>query len=161
MTREPDARSDASARSAGNEQRRPWRNQKVVLGVSGGIAAYKSVQLARDLTQLGAAVDVILTRSASEFVGAVTFEALTGRQVYTQLVAAGSALDHIRLAREADVVCVAPATATATIFWPLPLLSSRICRFDARQPHRVRGHGGRHPGVTSHNYETLLHGVRT
>jgi phosphopantothenoylcysteine decarboxylase/phosphopantothenate--cysteine ligase len=82
-----------------------------VLGVSGGIAAYKSVQIARDLTQLGSAVDVVLTRSASEFVGAVTFEAVTGRPVHTELVAAGSALDHIRLARDADVICVAPATA--------------------------------------------------
>ena len=82
-----------------------------MLGVSGGIAAYKSVQIARDLTQLGAEVDVVLTRSATEFVGAVTFEALTGRPVHTQLVAAGTALDHIRLARQADVVCIAPATA--------------------------------------------------
>jgi phosphopantothenoylcysteine decarboxylase / phosphopantothenate---cysteine ligase len=83
----------------------------VVLGVAGGIAAYKSVQLARDLTQLGALVDVILTRAATEFVGGITFEALTGRPVHHELVAEGTALDHIRLAREADVVCVAPATA--------------------------------------------------
>jgi phosphopantothenoylcysteine decarboxylase / phosphopantothenate---cysteine ligase len=83
----------------------------VVLGVTGGIAAYKSVQLARDLTQLGAVVDVILTRAATEFVGGITFEALTGRPVHYDLIAEGSALDHISLAREADVVCVAPATA--------------------------------------------------
>jgi phosphopantothenoylcysteine decarboxylase/phosphopantothenate--cysteine ligase len=82
-----------------------------VLGVSGGIAAYKSVQLARDLTQLGCAVDVVLTRAAAEFVGPVTFEALTGRPVHTELIAAGTALDHIRLAREADLICIAPATA--------------------------------------------------
>jgi phosphopantothenoylcysteine decarboxylase/phosphopantothenate--cysteine ligase len=94
-----DPRSSASARLSGYEQRRPWRNRRIVLGVSGGIAAYKSVQLARDLTQLGASVDVILTRSATEFVGAVTFEALTGRPVYTQLVATGSALDHPARAR--------------------------------------------------------------
>ena len=91
--------------------RRPWQGRKVLLGVAGGIAAYKSVQIARDLTQLGAVVDVVLTRSAREFVGPVTFEALTGRPVYTDLIAEGKALDHIRLAREADVVCVAPATA--------------------------------------------------
>jgi phosphopantothenoylcysteine decarboxylase/phosphopantothenate--cysteine ligase len=83
----------------------------VVLGVAGGIAAYKSIQLARDLTQFGALVDVIMTRAAAEFVGAITFEALTGRAVYSQLIAERAALDHIRLAREADVVCVAPATA--------------------------------------------------
>jgi phosphopantothenoylcysteine decarboxylase/phosphopantothenate--cysteine ligase len=111
VTTEPDARGRESARPSGIEPRRPWSGRRIALGVSGGIAAYKSVQLARDLTQLGAVVDVILTRSASEFVGAITFEALTGRPVHTTLVATGSALDHIRLARESDVVCVAPATA--------------------------------------------------
>ncbi|MGQ0650028.1 MAG: bifunctional phosphopantothenoylcysteine decarboxylase/phosphopantothenate--cysteine ligase CoaBC [Gemmatimonadaceae bacterium] len=75
------------------------------------MASYKSASLARQLTQDGAEVDVILTRSAQEFVGAVTFEALTGRPVHTALVSAGHALDHIRLARAAHVVAVAPATA--------------------------------------------------
>lgn len=56
-------------------------------------------------------MDVVLTRSAQEFVGAVTFEALTGRRVYTDLVAAGHALDHIKLARAASLIVVAPATA--------------------------------------------------
>lgn len=91
--------------------RRPWQGRNILLGVTGGIAAYKSVQIARDLTQLGASVDVILTSSAREFVGAVTFEAVTGRPVHTELIAPGSALDHIKLARNCDVVCVAPATA--------------------------------------------------
>ena len=63
------------------------------------------------LTQAGAEVDVVLTRSASEFVGAVTFEALTGRPVHSALVQAGHALDHIKLARAAHVVVIAPATA--------------------------------------------------
>ncbi|HEX6937892.1 MAG TPA: bifunctional phosphopantothenoylcysteine decarboxylase/phosphopantothenate--cysteine ligase CoaBC [Longimicrobiales bacterium] len=91
--------------------RRPWKGRRVVLGVTGGIAAYKAAQLARDLTQLGAAVDVVFTRAAHAFVGPVTFEALTGRPVLDDILARGHALDHIRLAREADVVCVAPATA--------------------------------------------------
>ena len=91
--------------------RRPWQGRRVVLGVTGGIAAYKAVQLARDLTQLGATVDVLLTKAAQAFVGAITFEAVTGRPVHTDILAPGVALDHIRLAREADVVCVAPATA--------------------------------------------------
>jgi phosphopantothenoylcysteine decarboxylase/phosphopantothenate--cysteine ligase len=69
------------------------------------------VQIARDLSQLGASVDVILTSSAREFVGAITFEAVIGKPVHTDLVAAGRALDHIRLARHCDVVCIAPATA--------------------------------------------------
>lgn len=79
--------------------------------MTGGIASYKSASLARLLTQAGAEVDVVLTRSAQEFIGAVTFEALTGRPVHTALIAPGHALDHIRLARAADVVVVAPATA--------------------------------------------------
>jgi phosphopantothenoylcysteine decarboxylase/phosphopantothenate--cysteine ligase len=91
--------------------RRPWQGRKILLGVAGGIAAYKSVQIARDLSQLGATVDVILTSAARSFVGAVTFEAVIGRPVYSDLIAEGSALDHIKLARNCDVVCVAPATA--------------------------------------------------
>lgn len=90
---------------------RPFDGRRVLLGVTGGIAAYKSATLARELTLAGAEVDVVLTRSAREFVGAVTFEALTGRPVYDQLVAAGHALDHIRLPRAAHVIVVAPATA--------------------------------------------------
>jgi phosphopantothenoylcysteine decarboxylase/phosphopantothenate--cysteine ligase len=90
---------------------RPFDRQRVVLGVTGGIASYKSAWLARLLTQAGAEVDVILTRSAREFIGEITFEALTGRPVHTALIEAGHALDHIKLARAADLVVVAPATA--------------------------------------------------
>jgi phosphopantothenoylcysteine decarboxylase/phosphopantothenate--cysteine ligase len=90
---------------------RPFDGRRVLLGVTGGIAAYKSAALARELTLAGARVDVVLTRSAREFVGAITFEALTGRPVHDQLVAEGHALDHIRLPREAHVIVVAPATA--------------------------------------------------
>jgi phosphopantothenoylcysteine decarboxylase/phosphopantothenate--cysteine ligase len=79
--------------------------------VTGGIASYKTVAFARQLTQAGAVVDVVMTRSAREFVGGVTFEAITGRAVHTELVAEGSALDHITLARENALVVVAPATA--------------------------------------------------
>lgn len=90
---------------------RPFESRRILLGVTGGIACYKSVTLARRLTQAGAAVDVVLTRSAREFVGPVTFEAVTGRPVYEALVAQGHALDHIHLARAADLVLIAPATA--------------------------------------------------
>jgi len=83
----------------------------VLLGVSGGIASYKTAWLARLLTKAGAEVDVVMTRAATEFVGAVTFEALTGRPVHTGLFDAGRALDHIHLARTAAAVVVAPATA--------------------------------------------------
>lgn len=90
---------------------RPFDQQRILLGVTGGIASYKSAWLARLLTQAGAEVDVVLTRSATEFVGPVTFEALTGRRVHTALIEPGRALDHIRLARAAHAVIVAPATA--------------------------------------------------
>lgn len=91
--------------------RRPWQGRRVVLGVTGGIAAYKSIQVARDLTRLGAEVDVVLTRGAQRFVTPLTFEGLTGRKVLTELFSAEGAAMHIRLGFEADVVCVAPATA--------------------------------------------------
>jgi phosphopantothenoylcysteine decarboxylase/phosphopantothenate--cysteine ligase len=69
------------------------------------------VWLARLLTQAGAEVDVVMTRSAREFVGPITFEAVTGRPVHTEIFGPGHALDHIRLAREAKLIVVAPATA--------------------------------------------------
>ena len=90
---------------------RAFRGRRVLVGVTGGIACYKALFVARELTLAGAEVDVVLSRSALEFVGRVTFEALTGRPTHTELVAAGHALDHIRLAREAAAVVVAPATA--------------------------------------------------
>ncbi len=90
---------------------RPFDGRRILLGVTGGIASYKSAWLARLLTQAGAQVDVVLTRSAKEFVGGVTFEALTGRPVHSVLIGEGHALDHIRLAREAELVVIAPTTA--------------------------------------------------
>ncbi len=90
---------------------RPFHGRRVLLGVSGGIASYKSAFLARLLTRAGAQVDVVMTRAATEFVGAVTFEALTGRPVHTGLFDADRALSHITLARSADVIVIAPATA--------------------------------------------------
>jgi phosphopantothenoylcysteine decarboxylase / phosphopantothenate---cysteine ligase len=69
------------------------------------------VWLARLLTQVGAEVDVVMTRAAREFVGAITFEAVTGRPVHTEIFGPGHALDHIKLAREAKAIVVAPATA--------------------------------------------------
>lgn len=88
-----------------------WSGRRVVLGVTGGIACYKSCMLARRLLEAGARVDVVLTRAAAEFVRPVAFEALTGRPVLTSLWEAGGALSHVRLGEDADVVIVAPATA--------------------------------------------------
>lgn len=90
---------------------RPFDGRRILLGVTGGIASYKSAWLARLLTQAGAQVDVVLTRSAREFIGSVTFEALTGRPVHSVLIGDGHALDHIKLARTAELMIVAPATA--------------------------------------------------
>ena len=91
--------------------RPPWKGKRIVLGVTGGIAAYKSIQLARDLTRLGAEVDTVLTASAQKFVAPLSFEGVTGRRALTDLFSAEGAALHVRLGRDADVVCVAPATA--------------------------------------------------
>ena len=88
-----------------------FAGRHVVLGVSGGIACYKSCTLARRLTEAGATVDVVMTASAAEFVRPVTFEALTGRPVLTSLWEQDRALAHIGLAKAPDLVIVAPATA--------------------------------------------------
>lgn len=90
---------------------RPFDGRRILLGITGGIASYKSAWLARLLTQAGAEVDAVMTRAAQEFVGAVTLQALTGRAVHTELFGSAHALDHIKLARAADLVVVAPATA--------------------------------------------------
>ena len=88
-----------------------WAGRRVLLGVSGGIACYKSCVLARRLTEADARVDVVMTRSAAEFIGPVTFESLTGRPVLTSLWEPGRALAHVRLPQETDLIVVAPATA--------------------------------------------------
>lgn len=112
MTGDAGASGRASRPAAGIAAgRRPWQGSRVLLGITGGIAAYKFVQLARDLARHGAVVDVVMTRSAREFVGPISFEAVTGRPVVSEILAEGHALDHIRLARDANAVCIAPATA--------------------------------------------------
>jgi len=88
-----------------------FAGRHVVLGVSGGIACYKSCTLARRLSEGGAVVDVVLTAAAAEFVRPLTFEALTGRPVLTSLWERDRALAHVGLAHAPDLVIVAPATA--------------------------------------------------
>lgn len=89
----------------------PWEGQRVALGVCGGVSAYKVVQVARDLTLLGAVVDVVLTESARRFVTPLAFEGVTGRPPVTDPFSARGAALHVELARSAHCVCVAPATA--------------------------------------------------
>lgn len=85
--------------------------RRVVLAVTGGVAAYKSAYLARRLVEAGADVKVILTESAHEFVGPQTFAAITGTNPFTDFFGAESVSPHTELASWADIVVVAPATA--------------------------------------------------
>ena len=89
----------------------PLPGARVLLGVCGGIAAYKIAALTSTLVQRGAIVDVIMTAEAEQFVGPLTFSSLTARPVYSSLWDAPERIPHIRLVREAQVVLVAPATA--------------------------------------------------
>ncbi len=86
---------------------------KIILGVTGGIAAYKSVELARLLIKAGAEVQVVMTAAAGQFIGALTFQAITGRPVRSELFDASheAAMGHIELARWADTLLIAPASA--------------------------------------------------
>ena len=87
------------------------KDARILLGVSGGIAAYKAASLTSALVQRGAIVDVVMTAAAEHFIGPLTFSSLTARPVYASLWDAPERIPHIRLVREADVVMVAPATA--------------------------------------------------
>ncbi len=96
----------------------PAQAPKIVLGVSGGIAAYKSAELVRLLMDRGYRVQAVMTASAREFIRPLTFAALTGQEVITDLFAGGSgdatvqsAIEHIGVAQETDLLLVAPATA--------------------------------------------------
>ena len=83
----------------------------VVLGVSGGIAAYKAAGLLRLFTESGDRVTVVPTASALNFVGAATWEALSGRPVSTDVFDNVDSVQHVRIGQQADLVVVAPATA--------------------------------------------------
>ncbi|MBU3579310.1 bifunctional phosphopantothenoylcysteine decarboxylase/phosphopantothenate--cysteine ligase CoaBC [Polynucleobacter sp. 73C-SIWE] len=88
-------------------------NKKIVLGISGGIAAYKTPELARQLMQEGASVQVVMTEAATQFVTPVTMQALTGNPVYTSQwdSSISNNMAHIELSRAADAIVIAPASA--------------------------------------------------
>lgn len=88
-------------------------NRRILLGVTGGIAAYKSADLVRRLREAGAEVQVVMTAGAQAFVSALTFQAVSGRPVRSELLdpAAEAGMGHIELARWAEVILVAPASA--------------------------------------------------
>src|SRR5678816_2670249 len=102
---------DSSTAAAGVDTPPPL--SRIILGVTGGIAAYKSAELVRLLVKDGVVVDVILTEAGSRFVTATTFQALSGRPVLTDLWQSGAdnAMGHIAISRGADAIIVAPATA--------------------------------------------------
>jgi phosphopantothenoylcysteine decarboxylase/phosphopantothenate--cysteine ligase len=89
------------------------KDKTVVLGVSGSIAAYKAVELASQLTQAGARVEVIMTQAAREFITPLTFRSITGCPVVTDMFELNSeySVEHVALAEAADIVVIAPATA--------------------------------------------------
>ncbi len=90
-----------------------FQGRRIVLGVTGGVAAYKAAELVRLLVKAGAAVDVVLTAAGAQFVGAATFQALTGRRVWQALwdERMDNGMAHIDLTRGAATLLVAPATA--------------------------------------------------
>lgn len=91
----------------------PFHKERIVLGVTGSIAAYKAVDLASKLAQHGAIIDVILTQAATNFVTPLTFQSVTGQPAFTEQDLWGSQghVQHIGLARQANLVVIAPATA--------------------------------------------------
>ena len=94
-------------------ERLDLQGRHVVLGLSGGIACYKSADLARELVKAGATVQVVMTESACRFITPVTMQALTGRPVITDPwdARAPANMAHIDLSREADAIVIAPASA--------------------------------------------------
>ena len=88
------------------------KGRRIVLGVTGSIAAYKAADLASKITQAGAEVDVVLTDAAMRFISPLTFQAVTGRRAFTEQDLWNEYVLHIRLGREADAILIAPATAT-------------------------------------------------
>lgn len=105
--------TDARTPTLAADPAAPLAGAEIVVGVGGGIAAYKAAELVRLLTKADAKVTVAMTRRAGEFIGALTFQALTGRPVFTDLFDHGQEheIGHIKIADRADLMIVAPATA--------------------------------------------------
>lgn len=88
-----------------------FREKRILLGVTGSIAAYKAADLASKLTQAGAQVDVILTEAATKFITPLTFQSVTGRKAYADLWGDDAHVIHVGLGESADLLVIAPATA--------------------------------------------------
>jgi phosphopantothenoylcysteine decarboxylase / phosphopantothenate---cysteine ligase len=144
----------------------PLEGRRVLLGVTGGIAAYKAAYLARLLRERGAEVQAIMTPAATRFIGLDSFAALTGRPVHSDVFERPEAVLHVRLAREADVAVVAPATGNSLARLALGLaddmVSSTLLEYDGPLVVAPAMHTGmwNHP-ATRANLETLRErGVR-
>lgn len=97
--------------SPGSIKNLPLSGKKILLGITGSIAAYKSLQVVRDLKAAGADVQVVLTPTAHRFVPSLTLQIFSGRPVYTELFDSHNEVIHLSLAQEADLILIAPATA--------------------------------------------------
>jgi phosphopantothenoylcysteine decarboxylase / phosphopantothenate---cysteine ligase len=143
------------------------RGRRVLLGVTGGVAAYKAAYLARELVAAGADVTAILTPSATNFVGADTFSALTGNLAYASVWDAPAEVLHVRLAHQADLLVIAPATANtiAKLAHGLAddLLSAVALEFDGPVVIAPAMHEGMwEAAATRHNMAVLAQrGVRS
>ena len=117
----------------------------IALGVTGGIGAYKAVEVARGLQKRGHDVAAIMTRSARKFVGELTFEAITRRRVITDQFAPGanSDIEHISLATDIALLLVAPATANVIGKFANGIADDFLTLAVSRDP-RARPHGARH-----------------
>ena len=104
-------------------------NKTVVLGVTGSIAAYKAAEIASQLTQSGAKVHVIMTEEAIQFISPVTFRAITGRPVVTEMfdLASEFSIEHVSLANSADVVIIAPTTANVIAKLAAGIADDMLC----------------------------------
>lgn len=144
------------------------QNKRILLGVTGGIAAYKSADLVRRLRSAGADVRVVMTQAATAFVGPLTFQALSGHPVHTGLLDAASeaAMDHISLARWPEAIIIAPASAdmlarlahghASDLLTTLCLASTAPLWLAPAMNHQMWGHP-----ATQENFRTLLaRGVR-
>jgi phosphopantothenoylcysteine decarboxylase/phosphopantothenate--cysteine ligase len=138
----------------------PLAGRRVLLGVTGGIAAYKSAYLARLLRERGAEVQVVMSPAATRFVGPDTFSALTGKPVHSDIFERTDVVLHIRLAHQADAAVVAPATANmlAKLTWGIAddLLTSTLLEFGGPLVVAPAMHSGMHEHpATRGNLETL------
>lgn len=138
----------------------PLAGRRILLGVTGGIAAYKSAYLARLLRERGAEVQVVMTPAAARFVGPDTFSALTGRPVHSDIFERTDVVLHVRLAHQADAAVVAPATANvlAKLTWGIAddLLTSTLLELGGPLLVAPAMHSGMHQHpATRGNLETL------